>query len=106
MKPNLRKGYIDIQGFRFISLPLIAAVPHIECAGPPLTARCAPGSLEFLNCCPFKAGFAEETGMAGRFEVVLGTAERTVKLFDAEFGTLEAGPIWGPFAVTVFVGRR
>ena len=38
-----------------MSLPLITAVPRVEFAGPPLVAMRAPGSREFLNCCPFRA---------------------------------------------------
>jgi len=42
-----------IQGLRFMSVPLIAAVPLAIVAGPPLAVRRAPGLREFLRCCPF-----------------------------------------------------
>ena len=56
-----------------MSLPLIAAVPRAEFAEPPLVAMRAPGSREFLNCCPFKAMVGAGTVMLGCLRGLFGT---------------------------------
>jgi len=69
-----------IYGLRFMSLPLITAVPRVEFAGPPLLAMRAPGSREFLNCCPFRATVGGDTKELECLTVLPGTLEGKVGL--------------------------
>ena len=58
-----------------MSLPLITAVPRVEFADPPLVAMRAPGSREFLNCCPFRATVDGGTARLECLIVLPGTLE-------------------------------
>ena len=55
----LRVFVIGIQGLGFMPVPSIDAVPRAAVAPPPLAAMRAPGSREFLNCCPLRKAAGE-----------------------------------------------
>lgn len=86
-------------------VPLIAAVPLGEAGGPPLTAKCAPGSREFLNCCPFTE--TAEGGADGLrwLTALFGTLVATFETVCSSGATPTGVSVRGVFLVGVFAGR-